>query len=1108
MSEPDGAEEFEDFEVPCEGVVSIDAAAMASATAVDEANLSSVAVEGDAPDFGMGAKRTVSALMLPPQRQDSANSIHSIMEVVRERVGKLQGTLAGGLLTGGSEGDDWNPRSYRGSPRTNRAVVSQEAADFCMISPRRAMFPWSDTPRRTLRSVGTTPASRLQKKETGAVTSRKEEEVSESSAYCPMPRCSVPFRLAMLCPTVIMLCACIGVFVPLALFSLEAQQAVFASYTHSVQTQKELISSIVLNATQWVLLEASKSVEKAVFVGIVEPPDRAVDTLSGAIRMARIRGGCNFSEAEQRHAIAQRALEELNNQWTCHQLNNNLCSGRSLSLYAAMDTGEVSGAAFRPRFWGTSLAQEAPFLADAPAGSPTNLSVFEASGLIGDRGAVYLTRPYLSAVEPFYEVQAKLANESLRSDAPINSFPLGVQGLLKKTWSRVFLFHPWWSEESSSGHLALSWTAPLAQCGNYSCMDGVVGADTTLDLVSYELRLAWLRLQWDLRGPPWGYELASENSSIFIVKQVSPLYPSQEGLLVGASHFTEALIPGRLLHAVNSPSSIVAITAQAVLQRYGAWNSTELTRRDKDRSFHFSLRDAREGRWRECHPLAQTDATAEDPDHDWESNCYQATTHTIYLDDTLQWLVVVSTPAAAFSKFHVDKAIQVELEVKREHHEAEGKQWDTLIESAFLGVLASAVVVIMGLVTSCWVLRPLRGLSKLMIRLTQLDFAHDSEEYRKLQDGEPSHIWEVDSLKDGFWRLSRSIEVFARFVPDSVVRRLITGDDKASRLHVLRKNVSIMFSDVRDFTSISEELKQDDLIMLLTVYLTGMTRVIESYQGVVGEILGDGILAFWNTPDDVAQHAAKACSAALAQQQALIQLNEEFKKMGLPSLSIRIGIHTGEVLTGNIGCLSGKMKFGCMGDPVNLASRLEGLCKTYGVGILCSEVTKSQLPKEDGFVCRKLDLVQVKGKKEPTIIYEVIGRQPPRKAGASKPTSPVNLIPASPSFLDRSPRRSRGDRRLEPRSASADLLAFQPVPPTRIEQAQLYEQALQAYTQQQFSEATQLAAQLLEDRPEDVAAQRLLKRSHSLAVKAAGGPEDAEHQELAAWSAVVSITEK
>ncbi|CAE7844941.1 cya1, partial [Symbiodinium microadriaticum] len=648
-------------------------------------------------------------------------------------------------------------------------------------------------------------------------------------------------------------------------------------------------------------------------------------------------------------------------------------------------------------------------------------------------------------------------------------------------------FHPWWSEESSSGHLALSWTAPLAQCGNYSCMDGVVGADTTLDLVSYELRLAWLRLQWNLRGPPWGYELASENSSIFIVKQVSPLYPSQEGLLVGASHFTEALIPGRLLHAVNSPSSIVAITAQAVLQRYGAWNSTELTRRDKDRSFHFSLRDAREGRWRECHPLAQTDATAEDPDHDWESNCYQATTHTIYLDDTLQWLVVVSTPAAAFSKFHVDKAIQVELEVKREHHEAEGKQWDTLIESAFLGVLASAVVVIMGLVTSCWVLRPLRGLSKLMRRLTQLDFAHDSEEYRKLQDGEPSHIWEVDSLKDGFWRLSRSIEVFARFVPDSVVRRLITGDDKASRLHVLRKNVSIMFSDVRDFTSISEELKQDDLIMLLTVYLTGMTRVIESYQGVVGEILGDGILAFWNTPDDVAQHAAKACSAALAQQQALIQLNEEFKKMGLPSLSIRIGIHT-------------------------------------GVGILCSEVTRSQLPqvcyrllpmyfaqclKEDGFVCRKLDMVQVKGKKEPTIIYEAsfIAKVPVKQCKSEarsmdpktlRTDETIRVMMFEPWMLS-----SR------PRFASADLLAFQPIPPTRIEQAQLYEQALQAYTQQQFSEATQLAAQLLEAITQlgnqgSCATFQFSSGSVSNQVTAAGGPEDAElHQKRA--SSIITI---
>ncbi|OLP96380.1 hypothetical protein AK812_SmicGene21409 [Symbiodinium microadriaticum] len=175
-------------------------------------------------------------------------------------------------------------------------------------------------------------------------------------------------------------CEIVGVDDPLA---------VAESGEEIVQRIYERLDDEVLNATQWVLLEASKSVEKAVFVGIVEF-DPGLLSLH-----------CDVSSREH-----------------------------------CQDTGEVSGAAFRPRFWGTSLAQEAPFLADAPAGSPTNLSVFEASGLIGDRGAVYLTRsdltrssasqyfrlprPYLSAVEPFYEVQAKLANESLRSDAPIN----------------------------------------------------------------------------------------------------------------------------------------------------------------------------------------------------------------------------------------------------------------------------------------------------------------------------------------------------------------------------------------------------------------------------------------------------------------------------------------------------------------------------------------------------------------------------------------------------------------------------------------------------------------------------------------------------------------
>jgi adenylate cyclase len=148
-------------------------------------------------------------------------------------------------------------------------------------------------------------------------------------------------------------------------------------------------------------------------------------------------------------------------------------------------------------------------------------------------------------------------------------------------------------------------------------------------------------------------------------------------------------------------------------------------------------------------------------------------------------------------------------------------------------------------------------------------------------------------------------------------------------------------------------------------------------------------------------------------------------------------LHTGEVLTGNIGSEQ-KMKFGCMGDPVNLASRLEGLCKVYGVGIMCSGPTQEALrkPSDFGFVTRRLDLVQVKGKKDPTEIFELIGRNCPEEAWG-----------------------------------------IEPVTPTQISQAQLYEEALDAYQKANFSEAVLLTDNLHKQIPDDVAVSRLLERA-------------------------------
>jgi len=410
-------------------------------------------------------------------------------------------------------------------------------------------------------------------------------------------------------------------------------------------------------------------------------------------------------------------------------------------------------------------------------------------------------------------------------------------------------------------------------------------------------------------------------------------------------------------------------------------------------------------------------------------------------------------------------------------------------------------VLLLGFIMSCLVMRPLARLSMLMSRLRQLDFARDSSEYEKLQKGRRGRLREINELQDGFCSLSNSIEVFARFVPDTVVRNLVKGDKRASRLHVSRRNVTIMFSDIRDFTSISEGLKQEQLVLLLTMYLTVMTQVIQSFEGVVGEILGDGILAFWNTPDDVEDHAAKACAAALSQQQALGPLNTKLKKERLPQLSIRIGVHTGEVLTGNIGSES-KMKFGCMGDPVNLASRLEGLCKIYGVGIICSGATKALFPAEEGFVCRKLDLVQVKGKKEPTTIYEVIGRDLHRCHVEVTDQSPGTGTTSRPMLLARTKSGQFSPSRIN----TGDWFEWKPVPPRRIAKAHLYEEALEAYSQQQFGEAARLVGKLLEEDPDDMASRRLFQRSSGLAQ--AGGKELDLASKEDAWSPVVSMDEK
>jgi adenylate cyclase len=181
--------------------------------------------------------------------------------------------------------------------------------------------------------------------------------------------------------------------------------------------------------------------------------------------------------------------------------------------------------------------------------------------------------------------------------------------------------------------------------------------------------------------------------------------------------------------------------------------------------------------------------------------------------------------------------------------------------------------------------------------------------------------------------------------------------------------LTVMFSDVRGFTSISEKLTPQQLVELLNEYLTAMSDTIMATWGTVDKYEGDAIMAFWGRPYPQTDHAERACKACLAMNEELNVLNKKWKSEGKQELNIGIGLNTGPMVVGNMGSLK-RFNYTVMGDAVNLGARLEGQNKEYGTRILISEGTYAKVGNL--FVCRELDLIRVKGKNKPVAIYELM----------------------------------------------------------------------------------------------------------------------------------------
>jgi len=221
----------------------------------------------------------------------------------------------------------------------------------------------------------------------------------------------------------------------------------------------------------------------------------------------------------------------------------------------------------------------------------------------------------------------------------------------------------------------------------------------------------------------------------------------------------------------------------------------------------------------------------------------------------------------------------------------------------------------------------------------------------------------------GYFVESRSkrqfTELFGQYVPPELVDVMARDPTKYS-MEPTSADLTILFSDVRNFTSISENLSPDDLRSFINDYLTEMSAAISQRRGTLDKYIGDAVMAFWGAPVPDAEHARQAVITALEMQKAAHALDEKFRGRGWPALKIGIGVNSGNVRVGDMGSKV-RRAYTVMGDPVNLASRLEGRTKEYGVGIMVGEATEA-LVKDVLF--RELDSIRVKGKNEPVVIYE------------------------------------------------------------------------------------------------------------------------------------------
>lgn len=285
----------------------------------------------------------------------------------------------------------------------------------------------------------------------------------------------------------------------------------------------------------------------------------------------------------------------------------------------------------------------------------------------------------------------------------------------------------------------------------------------------------------------------------------------------------------------------------------------------------------------------------------------------------------------------------------------------SLRQTIIIVFIIFCVVIIFVIIFANRITRPLVTLAEQTKKLK--NFELDDFENAK------SVIYEIKLVSDSMASMVQGLQSFRRYVPAALVRDLIAAGKEAKLGESDESELTILFSDIQGFTTISENMSSQELMLHLSDYFEHLSNIIMEEHGTIDKYIGDAIMAFWGAPQKLPNAAYLACKSALRCQTRLKILNKQWIENNKPPMFTRMGIHTGKTVVGNVGSQY-RMNYTAIGDTTNLASRLEGTNKLYGTQIIISENTYQKVAEQ--FLCRPLDIVAVKGKTIGIKVYELV----------------------------------------------------------------------------------------------------------------------------------------